>query len=93
DEKTALQALIDYGPRYAQVLHSREIKFQVPTNASDLVVTERHDGNATTDFGAPAIMLADFVWAYEICLAKASLSPLDMNRWHTSYVDESLASK
>ena len=57
DEKTALQALIDYGPRYAQVLHSREIEFQVPTDASDLIVIERHDGNATTDFGAPAIIL------------------------------------
>jgi len=88
DEKTALQALIDYGPRYAQVLRSKEIEFQVPTDGSDLIVTERHDGNATTDFGAPAIMLAYFV-----CLAKASLSPLDMNRWHTTYVDESLASK
>jgi hypothetical protein len=57
DEKTALQTLIDYGPRYAQVLHSKEIEFLVPTDASDLIVTERHDGNATTDFGAPAIML------------------------------------
>jgi len=57
DEKTALQALIDYGPRYAQVLRSREIEFQVPTDTSDLSVIERHDGNATTDFGAPAIVL------------------------------------
>jgi hypothetical protein len=57
DENTALQALIDYGPRYAQVLQSREIEFQVLTDESDLIVTERHDGNATTDFGAPAIML------------------------------------
>ena len=57
DEKTALQALIDYGPRYAQVLHGRGIAFQAPPDASDLVVTERHEGNATTDFGAPAITL------------------------------------
>ena len=57
DEKTALQALIDYGPRYAQVLHSKEIEFQVPTDASDLIVTERHDGNAPTNFVAPAIIL------------------------------------
>jgi hypothetical protein len=57
DEKTAIQTLIDYAPRYGQVLHSREIEFQVPTDASDLIVTERHDGNATTDFGAPAIIL------------------------------------
>jgi hypothetical protein len=57
DEKPALQALMGYGPRYAQVLHSGGIEFQVPTDALDLVVTERHDGNATTDFGAPAIVL------------------------------------
>jgi len=57
DEKTALQALIDYGPRYAQVLHSKEIEFQVPTNVSGLIVTERRDGNTTTDFGAPGVML------------------------------------
>ena len=41
-EKTALQALIDFGPRYAQVLHSKENEFQIPTDASDLIVTERH---------------------------------------------------
>jgi hypothetical protein len=57
DEKTALQALIDYGPRYGALLHRGEIEFQAPTDASDLIVTERHAGNATTDFGAPAIML------------------------------------
>ena len=57
DEETALQALIDYGPRYGALLHSREIEFQVPIDAFDLIVTERHDGNATTDYGAPAIML------------------------------------
>lgn len=57
DENAALQALLDYGPRYAHVLHSGDIEFQVPTGAPDLVVTERHAGNTTTDFGAPAIML------------------------------------
>jgi hypothetical protein len=57
DEQLALQALIDYGARYAQILHSGEIEFQSPADASGFIVTERHDGNATTDFGAPAIML------------------------------------
>jgi hypothetical protein len=57
DEGTALQALVDYGPRYAQVLHGKEIEFEFPTDAAELMVKERHDGNATTDFGAPAIML------------------------------------
>ena len=57
DEKMALQAVIDNGSRYAQVLHNKEIEFQVPNDASELIVTERHDGNSTTDFGAPAIIL------------------------------------
>ena len=57
DEKMALQAVIDYGSRYAQVLHSKEIEFQIPNDVSELIVTERHVGNSTTDFGAPAIML------------------------------------
>ena len=57
DEKTALQAVIDYGSRYAQVLHSKEIEFQIPNDASELIVNESHAGNSTTDFGAPAIML------------------------------------
>jgi hypothetical protein len=57
DERTALQALIDYGPRYAHVLNSREIEFKIPTDEANLNVTERHPGNATTDFGAPAIIL------------------------------------
>jgi hypothetical protein len=56
DELSALQALVDYGPRYAQVLHPVGIKFQAPADRSAFVVTERLAGNATTDFGAPAII-------------------------------------
>ena len=59
DEESALLALIDYGPRYAQVLQSKEIDFKAPTDTPDLIVVERHDGNTTTDFGAPSIMLED----------------------------------
>jgi hypothetical protein len=58
DELKALQALVDYGPRYAQVLHGKDIEFQIPESTADLLVTERHPGNSTTDFGAPAVMLA-----------------------------------
>ena len=57
DELSALQALVDYGPRYAQVLHPAGIEFQAPTDRSVFVVTERLAGNASTDFGVPAIML------------------------------------
>jgi hypothetical protein len=56
DEKLAIQALLDYGPRYAQVLRGKEVGFEAPVEPSDFMVIERHDGNATTDFGAPAIM-------------------------------------
>jgi hypothetical protein len=57
DEKMAVQALADYRPRYARVLYSQKVEFQIHTDVSDFVVIERHDGNATTDFGAPAIAL------------------------------------
>jgi hypothetical protein len=57
EEKAALQALIDYGLRYAQVLQASGAQFQVPSDIADLVVVERHEGNSTTDFGAPAIVL------------------------------------
>jgi hypothetical protein len=58
DEETALQALIDYGPRYAEVLKRKDLDFQPPSDTSTLKVIERNAGNATTDFGAPAVELA-----------------------------------
>ena len=60
DEATALQALLDYGPRYARALRSARLGFRPPRRASELVVVERLRGDATTDFGAPgAAPLAD----------------------------------
>lgn len=56
DEESALQALVDYGPRYAQVLKHTELDFQPPSEPSVFVVIERLKGNATTDFGAPGII-------------------------------------
>jgi hypothetical protein len=38
------------------VLQASGAQFQVPTDIADLVV-ERHEGNSTTDFGAPAFVL------------------------------------
>lgn len=55
DEATALQALLDYGSRYAHVLHTTHIKFQAPTDIVAFTVVERLTGNTTTDFGAPSI--------------------------------------
>ena len=55
DEPSALAALLAYGPRYALVLRSGRIGFRAPEGLSSLVVSERLKGNASTDFGAPAV--------------------------------------
>jgi hypothetical protein len=55
DEGTALQALLDYGPRYAQVLHEARLGFQAPADLAAFVVVERLAGTATTDFGVPVV--------------------------------------
>ena len=57
DEPTALQALYDYGARFAKVMAVSNIEFSPPSDVSDLVVCERVEGNSTTAFGAPAIIL------------------------------------
>jgi hypothetical protein len=57
DETAALQALVTYGPRYAQALSGSGADFQIPSGLSGLTVIERHDGDGTTDFGAPGVVL------------------------------------
>lgn len=54
DEKAALEALAAYAPRYAPVAKIARLPFPGGANPSFQVV-ERVKGNATTDFGAPAI--------------------------------------
>jgi hypothetical protein len=58
DESSALQALYEYGPRYARALQRTRLAFHAPAKLSDLVVAERLAGSATTDFGAPDQALA-----------------------------------
>ena len=53
DESGALQALLDYAPRYARILDNARIDFAAPTDVAAFTVVERLTGNATTDFGAP----------------------------------------
>jgi hypothetical protein len=67
DEEAALQALIEYGPRYERVLRAAGLSFEAPADASalslkgapslkgTLTVIERLEGNSTTDFGAPDV--------------------------------------
>ena len=55
DEASALQALIDYAPRYASAISSTKLGFQAPANISAFKVVEHLKGDTTTDFGSPGI--------------------------------------
>jgi len=53
DEASALASLAAYAPRYAAV--AKLARVELPRNVTDFDVVERAQGNATTDFGAPAV--------------------------------------
>ncbi|HET9909602.1 MAG TPA: hypothetical protein VFQ23_23345 [Anaerolineales bacterium] len=53
--ESALQALVEYGPRYARVLRLEKIEFKPPADVSVFSIVEKLEGNATTDFGAPGL--------------------------------------
>ena len=55
DEESALQALVDYGPRYERILHATQLGFKPPVVTSAFSIVQRLEGNATTDFGAPGL--------------------------------------
>ena len=60
DEHSALQALMEVAPRYAEALTGAGVVFRPPAESTELVIIERTDGTATTDFGAPdSILSAD----------------------------------
>jgi len=72
DEKSALEALAAYAPRYAPVAKLARVPF--PKDATDFNVTERLNGNATTDFGAPGIPARDEAKTMSDAEAKRMLS-------------------
>jgi len=53
DEASALQALLDYGPRYARAIRPAQLGFDAPKVVSEFKVVERLKGDMTTDFGTP----------------------------------------
>lgn len=57
DEQSAVQILMDAAPRYAKIATSANLEFTVPETTSLLNTVARLEGNATTDFGAPAMQL------------------------------------
>ena len=66
DERAALQALTDYGPRYEQVLRGQHLDFYSPAGVETLRITERNPGNSTTNFGRVSLKIQG-VWG---CLEK-----------------------
>ncbi|MEP7356653.1 MAG: hypothetical protein ABI847_05395 [Anaerolineales bacterium] len=65
DRDAALLALVEYGPRYARALRGARLGFHPPAEPAALVVVETIKGNATTDYGVPALA------------AKADARPVD----------------
>ena len=59
DEEAALHQLVIAGPRYAPVAARAGFSFTIPPSFEAFEVVERVPGNATTDFGAPAVLLAE----------------------------------
>ena len=55
DEEAALQALVEYGQRYARILRATQLGFKPPADTSAFSIVQRLEGNATTDFGAPGL--------------------------------------
>jgi hypothetical protein len=55
DDASALEALVEYAPRYASILAPTRLGFVAPKKIEQLVVIERLPGTATTDFGAPGV--------------------------------------
>ena len=55
DEASALQTLLEYGPRYAQAIAGARLAFVAPAELQALTVVERLEGNVGTDFGAPNV--------------------------------------
>lgn len=58
DEEAALHQLVIAGPRYAPVASRAGLPFTIPPSFEAFEVVEHVPGNATTDFGAPAVLLA-----------------------------------
>lgn len=57
DETSAMQTLLEYGQRYLCALKGTQLDFHPSTDVSEMEVIDRLPGNATTDFGAPALAL------------------------------------
>ena len=55
DETSALEALLEAGPRYAKIFSRTKIDFSAPDDLSAFEIVERLKGNGATSFGAANI--------------------------------------
>jgi hypothetical protein len=83
-EDEALEALLAAAPRYAAVARAARVSFPEPATLGDFHVSERHKGDASTEFGIPAADLADDgkemtdkELARQVALLEASWSAFD----------------
>ncbi len=56
DETSALQGLLEYGPRYQRALGEAAKGLRLPAAPSGFRIVQRVKGNATTDFGTPGMI-------------------------------------
>ena len=59
DDAAALQALVDFGPRYAAAIGTAASDLQLPSAVGALEVVHRLEGTSATDFGVPAVAPPD----------------------------------
>ena len=55
-EEEALEALVNYGERYASVAKRASVPFTAPKTVARLKVGDRLDGGGGTDFGVPGVV-------------------------------------
>ena len=58
DDESAMEALLQAAPRYAQILRPTGLPFPTPNSPGQLRVRERVDGGAGVDMGIPSTVLA-----------------------------------
>ena len=54
-EDAAIQTLLEFGPRYGDVMSAAHIRYTPPRHVEAFELAERLKGDATTDFGAPGM--------------------------------------
>ena len=55
DGTAAIEALVEYGPRYATAIALAAVPFEPPRAVTDLRVVEHLAGGSGTDFGVPSV--------------------------------------